>query len=212
MDVPYRVVIVDDEMISRSYMELFIKPSRNYEIAASLPFARDALTWCEQHEPPDMIIMDVMMSEGIDGLTAAKRIRDSFPKIRVILVTSMADPDWMDKAREYGIDSFWFKNSSEKSLLEVMDLTMAGEKVYPGQTPDIMLGRMSASELTRKQRSILRYLTEGLSNREIAEKMYLSPNTVKDYLDDLMEKTDLHSRTALASRAARLGIVVSGMQ
>ena len=66
-----------------------------------------------------------------------------------------------------------------------------------------------AAEMTRQQRSLLRHLTDGLSNREIAEKMHISPNTVKDYLDDIMERTGIHSRTALVARTARLGVVVS---
>ena len=90
-----------------------------------------------------------------------------------------------------------------------MDRTMAGESVYPEEAPGVMLGDLSASELTARQRSLLRYLTEGCSNREIAELLHLSPNTVKDYLDDIMEKAGIHSRTALAAQAARLGIVVS---
>ena len=114
-----------------------------------------------------------------------------------------------EKARQSGIESFWFKTYSDISLLEVMDRTMAGESVYPEKAPGVMLGCLQASKLTKQQRSLLRYLTEGLSNREIAEKMYLSPNTVKDYLDDLMEKTGIHSRTALVAQASRLGIVVS---
>ena len=67
MDKPYKVIIVDDEMISRGFMELFIKPSKDYEVVAALPFAKDALLWCQQHTPPDLIIMDVMMAQGIDG-------------------------------------------------------------------------------------------------------------------------------------------------
>ena len=74
-----RVVIVDDEMISRGYMEMFIKPSKNYEVAASLPFARDAVRWCGENEPPDLMIMDVMMSDGVDGLTAAYEIKQKYP-------------------------------------------------------------------------------------------------------------------------------------
>ncbi|MBO7384788.1 MAG: response regulator transcription factor, partial [Clostridia bacterium] len=60
-----------------------------------------------------------------------------------------------------------------------------------------------------QQRNMLRLLVEGLSNREIAERLFISPNTVKDYMDDLMEKTGIHSRTALVAQASRLGIVVS---
>ncbi len=209
MSEPYRVVIVDDEMISRGYMELFIKPSRRYEVAATLAFAADAERWCRENGPPDLLIMDVMMSAGIDGLSAAAAIKKAIPQTRVILATSMADADWLDKARDAGIESFWFKTYSEVSLLEVMDRTMAGESVYPARAPEVMLGRLPASELTRQQRSLLRHLTDGLSNREIAEKMHISPNTVKDYLDDLMDKSDIHSRTALVAQASRLGIAVS---
>ena len=209
MGEPYRVVIADDEMISRGYMELFIRPSKRYEIAAALPFARDVITWCGEHPLPDLIILDVMMSEGVDGLTAAGQIKRKYPQVRIIAATSMADMDWLEKARNAGIESFWFKTCSDISLLEVMDRTMAGESVYPEKDPEVMLGSLPAGELTKRHRSLLRYLTEGLSNREIAEKMNLSPNTVKDYLDDLMEKTGIHSRTALVARASRLGIVVS---
>ena len=205
------VIVVDDEMISRGYMELFIKPSRKYEVIASLPFASDALFWCrEDGKPiPDLVLMDVMMASGIDGLTAAGKIKEEFPSVRIIITTSMADADWLDKARDAGIEGFWFKNYPDMPLLDVMDKVMAGESVYPDEAPDLTLGRLPASRLTRQQRSILRELTEGFSNREIARILHLSPNTVKDYLDDLMEKSGIHSRTALAAQASRLGIVVS---
>ena len=209
MTEPYKVVIVDDEMVSRGYMELFIKPSRRYEIAASLPFAADALAWCRENTPPDLVILDVMMASGVDGLTAAGEIKRRYPRVKVIVTTSMADTDWLEKAREAGVESFWFKTYSSMSLLEVMDRTMAGESVYPGSAPGVTLGALPAKDLTNQQRNILRLLVEGLSNREIGERLFLSPNTVKDYLDDLMEKTGIHSRTALVAQASRLGIVVS---
>ena len=209
MDRLYKVVIVDDEMISRGFMELLIKPSKHYEVIAALPFAKDALLWCQRNTPPDLIIMDVMMEQGIDGLTAAAQLKAEYPQTKLLLVTSMADADWLQKAKAAKIESFWFKTYSTLSLLDVMDKTMAGESVYPEEAPAVMLGCIPASELTKQQRALLRHLTEGLSNREIAERMYLSPNTVKDYLDDLMDKTGIHSRTALVAKASRLGVVIS---
>ena len=90
-------------MISRGYMELFIKPSRRYEIAASLPFAADLLAWCRENPPPDLVILDVMMASGVDGLTAAEEIKRRWPQVRIIVTTSMADTDWLEKAQKAGV-------------------------------------------------------------------------------------------------------------
>lgn len=209
MDRLYKVVIVDDEMISRGFMELLIKPSKHYEVIAALPFAKDALLWCQQNTPPDLIIMDVMMEQGIDGLTAAAQLKAEYPQTKLLLVTSMADADWLQKAKAAKIESFWFKTYSTLSLLDVMDKTMAGESVYPEEAPAVMLGEIPATELTKQERTMLRFLIDGLSNREIAEEMHFSPNTIKDHMEALMLKTGIHSRTALVAQASRLGVVVS---
>ena len=101
------------------------------------------------------------------------------------------------------------KTIARRALPALMDETMAGRSVFPARPPEQRLGRLSSGELTTQQRRVLRLLTEGLSNREIAERLVISHYTVKDHLDEIMEKADIHSRTALAVRAARLGIVVS---
>ncbi|MCR4690921.1 MAG: response regulator transcription factor [Lachnospiraceae bacterium] len=200
---------MDDELISRGYMEMFIKSSKTYDVVAALPFAKDAISWCEQNAVPDLIVMDVMMADGIDGLTAAGQLKENYPDLKIIIATSMADADWIDKAREAGIDGFWFKTYSNISLLEVLDGVSNGEVVYPADPPAVSLGELPADKLTGQQREVLRYLAEGLTNREIADKMYLSPNTIKDYLDELMEKSGIHSRVAMVAQVARLGIAVS---
>ena len=203
------VVIVDDEIISRGYMELSIEPSRVYEVEASLPSADSALEWLEDNSAPDLLILDVMMKSGIDGLSAAQVVRDKYPQVKIIIVTSMADTDWIGEARRIGVDAFWFKTYSEISLLEVMDRVMAGETVYPGQMPQVSLGDLPAERLTPRQRTLLRMMVDGLSNREIAEEMGVSPHTVKENVDTLMDKTGIHSRTALAAQASHLNVVVS---
>ena len=205
----YKIIIVDDELISRGFMEMLIKPLVGYEIAAALPYAKDVMIWCEEHQPPDLILMDVMMEKGIDGLTAAEQLKQKYPQMKIILATSMVDTAFLNKARDAGIESFWFKTCSELSLTEVMDRTMAGESVYPEDAPSVMLGDLPANELTPQQRNLLRLMIDGLSNREIGEKMYISQSTVKAHLDELMRKTGIHSRISLVAKASRLGVVVS---
>ena len=205
----YKVILVDDELISRGFMEMLIKPLLDYELAAALPYAKDVMLWCEEHQPPDLIIMDVMMEKGIDGLTAAAQLKQKYPQTKVILATSMVDTAFLDKARDAGIESFWFKTSSNLSLTDIMEKTMAGESVYPEDAPSVMLGDLPANELTPQQRNLLRLMIDGLSNREIGEKMYISQSTVKTHLDELMRKTGIHSRISLVAKASRLGVVVS---
>lgn len=204
-----RVVVVDDDMISHGYLEMFIKPSRRYQIVACLSLADDLPDWCLENGPPDLIVMDVMTMSGRDGLAVSGQIKKRWPETKIILTTSTADADCMDRAREYGVNSFWFKTYPELPLLEVMDRTMAGESVFPKHTPDVSLGDLPASQLTYQQRRVLRLLTVGLSNREIAEQLVVSASTVKTHLDEIMERTGIHSRTALVAQVVRLGLVDS---
>ena len=204
-----RIIIVDDELISRGFMEMLVKPMKNYQIEAALPYAKDVMLWCEEHQPPDLVIMDVMMEKGIDGLTAAEQLKQKYPQTMIILATSMVDTAFLNKAKDAGIESFWFKTCAEISLTDVMDRTMAGESIYPEDAPSVMLGDLTANELTPQQRNLLRLMIDGLSNREIGEKMYISQSTVKAHLDELMRRTGIHSRISLVAKASRLGVVVS---
>lgn len=85
-----KVLVVDDQNMSRGYFELYVKASTNYELVKSLPTADAAVTFCDWHEV-DLIVMDIMMRYGIDGLTAAERIKKRHPKIKIILATSTSN-------------------------------------------------------------------------------------------------------------------------
>lgn len=206
MENKIKVAVVDDQRMARMYVDLFVRSSTRYELVASIPYAEDALEWCRENRP-DLVIMDVMMARGMDGLTAAAQLKRELPEIKIILATSMAQPEWMAQAHAAGIDSFWYKEYSRLPLLEIMDRTVTGESVYADSPPQAMLGKLPTSELTDQQKRLLSYLTLGIPNKEIAEKMQISPLTVKSHLEQLMEKTGIHSRTELAVKASRLGLL-----
>lgn len=206
-DSKTRVVVADDQRFVRMYVDMQLKTSPRYEIVASLPSADDAAEYLESHEA-DLVILDVVMERGQDGLSAAAQIKQNHPEAKIILCTSMAETAWMDRAREIGVESFWYKEYSKLLLIEIMDRTMDGETVYADEVPEAYLGSVAASALSDRQKDVLRHLIAGLTNKEIAEALFLSPNTVKSYVDGIMEASGIHSRTELAVRASKLGLSV----
>ena len=203
-----KVVVVDDQNVARGFFEMHIKTSLRYELVRSLPAADLAITYLEQH-PVDLVIMDIVMRYGMDGLSAAEQIKKRFPQVKVILVTSMAEATWEKRAKLAGIESFWYKEYSEEPLIEIMDRTMNGESVYPSDAPVVQFGKVTTQELTERELDVLRELTSGATNEEIAQHLFISVNTVKRHIQNLMDKSGYKNRLALAINATSLGLVVS---
>lgn len=202
-----RVVVVDDQNISRGFFEMYVRASNRYTLVASLRTAQEAVDYVDTHET-DLLILDVMMQEGIDGLTAAEKIKQKHPDVKIILTTSTSETSWEDQARKIGVESFWYKEYDDHSLTDIMDRTVDGVSVYPSTPPRVRFGKVQRSDLTERELDVLRELTGSLTNDEIAEKLHISANTVKRHLQNIMEKTGFTSRLDLAMHARLLGLVI----
>ena len=207
----YQVMIVDDQTMPRQLFERIIGASDRYEVAVALDTAKVAYAWCAKVKV-DLILMDVVMNDGYSGLDAAARIRESFPEIRIVVVTSMPDAMFMQRAREIGVDSFWHKEVQAAPMLEVLDRTMAGERVWPDSPPVAELGLAKSTDFTERELEVLRLLAEGLTDKEIAEALFVSVTTVRYHVGNLMGKTGFASRTELAVKAVRSGIAIPGIR
>lgn len=205
--MPYKIMIVDDQFVSRELFKLYIEQSDKYEVVHAIDSAMFADTYVLTSDI-DLIIMDILMQDGSSGLDAAEKIKELKPEIKIIAVTSMPEVSWMARAKQIGIDSFWYKELSEKTILEIMDRTLAGESIYPAETPEVQLGLTTSSELTPREIQVLRLLTTGAGNEEIASKLHISSNTVKTHIKHLLEKTGFSSRTQLAIQSRITGLVV----
>lgn len=120
----------------------------------------------------------------------------------------MPECSYIDRARKIGVDSFWYKEVSEEPILAVMDRTMAGEHIFPDATPELSLGFVSSRNLTDRETEVLREMTAGLTNDEIAVKLFMSVNTVKKHVQSMIEKTGFKNRTELAVEAMKSGLVI----
>ena len=120
----------------------------------------------------------------------------------------MPEYSWLERARNIGVDSFWYKDGQKESILDVMERTMAGENIYPDETPLIHIGNTTNHDFTERELEILKELTTGDTNTAIAERLHISLPTVKSHIQHLMEKTGFKTRTELVSEARSLGIVI----
>lgn len=203
----YNVLVVDDQTMPRQLFENIINNSEHYDLAASVDSASVADVYCAKMQV-DLILMDVVMSGGINGIEAAARIKDSYPDIKILVVTSMPDGSFLEKARHAKVDSFWYKEVQDVPLLEIMDRTMAGEHVYPDEAPIVSIGLAKSSDFTGRELEVLRYVAAGYTDKEIAQMLVISYGTVRAHLNNILQKTACTSRTELAILVVKTGIVV----
>ncbi|MBQ6734208.1 MAG: response regulator transcription factor [Lachnospiraceae bacterium] len=202
------VLVVEDQDLIAQMFETMIASSGAYHLCGRVRNADLAPVWCLKGGI-DLILMDVYTELGASGLEAAAMIKEEFPRIKIIVVTSMPEVSFLRRAREAGVESFWYKEGARASILDVMNRTMAGESVYPDRTPRIRFGEIFSDDLTERELDVLREIVRGSTNAEIAESLCLSAATVKSYVNEIMSKTGFRTRTGLAVKARELGIVIA---
>ncbi len=203
-----KVMIVDDQLSSRRLFQMYIEQSPNYELVHIVESAAYADAYVLKSKI-DLVLMDILMHDGSNGLAAAERIKKNRPGIKIIAVTSMPEASWLKRAHEIGIESFWYKEVEKDTILDVMDRTMAGESVYPDNPPKVQIGPLNNVNFTERELEVLRVLVTGISNAEIAKKLFISENTVREHIRHLLEKTGCKSRTELAIEARVSGIAIN---
>ena len=201
------IVIADDLQFSRDFFSMCVSADPHYRLVAIFASAEDAVDYCKTVDV-DILIMDIIMREGYDGLFAAEELKKVKPKTKIILATACAESSYLDKAKEIGVDSFWFKEYSDVKLAEVIARTSQGENVYPTEAPDLPFGDTTKSALTEREIDVLRELTSGYTNAEIAQRLNISVNTVRTHIINMINKTGYESRFDLALNAKALGVVV----
>ena len=192
-----QALIVEDQRIPREYMERLITEGGKYALAASVSGADVAIALCDR-VPVDLILMDVCTAGNKDGIEAAAEIKAAHPDIKIIIVTSMVEVSFLERAHAAGVDSFWYKDISPESLIDVIDRTMAGERLFPDKAPKVKLGLAESSELTAKEIEVLRLVCDGLEYSEIAERLAVSVNTVKTHVSHILQRTGYANKIRLA--------------
>jgi two-component system vancomycin resistance associated response regulator VraR len=205
--MPCKVLIVEDQEMPRQLFEIYVKSDPRYLHVASISNADLAIDFCGQGRV-DLILMDVMTELGSSGLDAAEAIKKKYPAVKIIIVTSMPESAWLKRARKIGVDSFWYKEAQKEPILAVMERTMAGERIYPDETPTVQIGCTDNHAFSERELDILRELISGDSNAEIGARLGIAASTVNYHVQNMLDKTGMHTRPELAAVARRLGIAI----
>jgi two-component system vancomycin resistance associated response regulator VraR len=202
-----RVLIVEDQRMAQENMESIIKASENYTLAGIIPNAADAELFC-MRETVDLVLMDVCTARDENGIEACCVIKKKFPQIKIIVVTSMAEHTFIEKAREAQADSFWYKDASHGELISVMDKTMAGEHIFPDKTPEVRLGLTTSYELTSSELEVLRALMQSTSDEDAANMLGCSKANVRWHVGKILEKTGYRTRMELLIAVAQKNLII----
>lgn len=159
-----------------------------------------------------LILMDVQTQHKHSGLAAAERIKKAFPNIKIVIVTSLVDPEVLTKAKTGAADSLWYKDHGTDELLDVINRTLGGENVFPNTSPAVEMEGTMSDTFSPRQLDILRWYIRGLTYQEIADKFGISKNGVRWNLDDMVEKGGFPNREALVATAIENKLMVTTLK
>jgi len=202
-----RVLIVEDQKMAQENMESIIRSSEDYTLAGIIPNAADAELFCMREEI-DLILMDVCTARDESGIEACGIIKRKYPKTKVLIVTSMAEHTFIEKAKKAGADSFWYKDASHGELITVMNRTMAGEHIFPDKTPEVKLGLTTSYELTQSELEVLRALMQSTSDEDAARMLNCTKANIRWHLNKVLEKTGYRTRMELLIAVASKNLII----
>ena len=201
------VLIVEDSRVSREAFERTLSTSPDYLVIASIENAANAEIACMRNKI-DLILMDVCTADDESGLEAAAKIKKNYPHVKIIIMTSMPEHSFIQKAKDSGCDSFWYKEQGDISLIDICDRTMKGEFVWPDSSPTIMIGMARSDEFTERELDVIRALAAGSRYEEMAETLFMSQNTVKYHVKNILQKTGFRSTIQLVAEVVEKRLVL----
>ncbi|WP_299774491.1 response regulator transcription factor [uncultured Pseudoteredinibacter sp.] len=196
-----KVLIVEDQALVRGAIAALIQLEEGLEVVGQAEDGLQALKMIEELQP-DLVLSDIEMP-NMTGLELAEKLRQQFPKIRVAIMTTFSRAGYIRRAIEAGVGGFILKEAPSETLLAAISQIMQGKTVID---PELALSALGDSDpLSDKERKALRLAGEGLKTSEIAEKLFLSEGTVRNYLSEAIAKLNASNRIDAARIAKQKG-------
>jgi NarL family two-component system response regulator LiaR len=209
---PIRVMIVDDHGMVRRGLATYLRNDENLELVGEARNGQEALQMCERLQP-DVVLMDLVMPE-LDGTAATRIIRERWPQIQIIALTSFQEKELVQKALQAGAISYLLKNISGSELAEAIQAAFAGRPTLAAEAVQALIQpaeprTTSGHDLTPRERDVLALLVKGLTNAEIAAQLIVSRSTVKVHVSNILSKLDVSNRREAIALAIRRKLVAA---
>ena len=218
-DRPVRVLVVDDQTLFREALTTLLRTREELDVVGAAADGAQALEQVAVLRP-DVVLMDLRMP-GLDGVAATQRLRGEYPEVRVLVLTTFDGDDEVFPALRAGAVGYLLKDATAPRLLEAVLAAARGESVLQPSVAAKVLARIGelpelageprrqplVDQLTHRELEVLRALADGLSNREAADRLYLSEGTVKNHVTSVLAKLGVRDRTQAALRARELGLL-----
>jgi len=200
-----RIMCVDDHPLLREGLAALISNQPGMELVAQAANAQEGIAQFRRHRP-DVTLMDLRLPDrsGIDAMIA---IRSEFPEARVVMLTTFEGDVEIQRALAAGARGYILKNAPPNDLLEVILQVHAGKKRIPTQVAAQLVEHLSDEFLTDREIEVLRQIAEGNRNRDIAEKLFITEETVKVHIKHIMDKLGANDRTQAVAIGVRRGII-----
>lgn len=192
------IILVDDHHIVRQGMKFLLSTEASFNVIADFNNGRELLEHLDETQLPNLIIMDLVMPE-LNGIEATRRIKAKYPDVKVLVLSSFIDEEHVLGVMDAGADGYEMKDSEPKALITTIKQIAAGEQIFH---PDVMKVRKSGmnlahlrNPLSKRELEVLKAMSEGLTNKEIAEKLFVSEKTVKTHVSHIFAKLEVGDRT-----------------
>jgi two-component system, NarL family, response regulator LiaR len=207
---PIRVMLVDDHTMVRRGLAAFLKVFDDLQLAGEAESGEAAIQLCAE-VVPDVVLMDMVMPD-MDGAAATRLIRQQFPQVQVIALTSFKEGDLVKNALEAGAIGYLLKDVSAEELVQAIRAAHAGRATLSPEAAQALVETANQPpapglDLTERELEVLALMVEGLNNTQIAGRLSVSSSTIKSHVSNILSKLGVASRTEAVTLALRNRIV-----